>query len=857
MDHMKSGKLQDQPYQIVYSFASLIGGAAYLYILVIISSIVTYLVFFVPISYQKPDTAHEIWRIGGWTLLLIALLSGIFHISLKIIYNRDICWLNWIAFISNWITICIVFTLNFLGLYPVSAFVPSVLLAISIAYFLLEQLYLLSLRYTHYLSRSITFAEQGAVFLALICSINFLLLFGINVRSVLSSELTPDFVLSIFELISLGIIIYFATNINLNDPRSSRFKTVISITICFTLVIATYIEQGFLSFWWLGMAALSSSIFYTAHSPTKLKSSGTAIGLYSAMSIAVFLDNVTFEPSVNGFWSVIKDLILPILGITVAVIAGGGSLIKTIFPKFRSQKVTKSDVLEASKDFINVHGLSVHSIDQIVKISVLSQDFDFCDNLFNKPESFRSPELREYFEIYYLCAKFSFRGHVKVMVIEPEQAIQQVVINTPDDFTNYINKRFPTYIHDYDIWSGYATKGYITRYVSEKALTKARPKTLYTRFTMYLRNAFIILLVFLTFSSQILTPWLSSLPSVISKLASWNSVRKNEVRLVLIMAMQPFRLDDPSIRDYYAVSIWNWVQNRELYVGEKRNGNFYMPTEAMETQIKYLETIFSFYERRDDFFFKLSNELGGYYKGLGDCNKAFNYFKGVLADSTSIERRDFAIAMSAKCFQKQDLPKAFGLLEEAYQDTGYVQSRSILAEIYYEQGKYSDIIELLNTIQTSLDPVTLSLLGESLYHEGQYANSIDVLESALSNDALANNVDRELHSYLYLGAAYLDTNKPFQSAEYYYKAFSGQICPSTTVLTTDEEHIHIPRYKSAIDLVNKQNPSDYRINLWNFVYFLYNGETENALKFFEAHLNESPDYEQKFSECVINRLKSK
>jgi uncharacterized membrane protein len=103
------------------------------------------------------------------------------------------------------------------------------------------------------------------------------LLFGQGLRSIISWEnlFSPSSIVFIFQLISLGLITYFAANINLNDPRSSRFKTIISLAICFAVVIAKYADEGYLSFWWLGMAALSSSVFYTAHSPTKRKSTGS------------------------------------------------------------------------------------------------------------------------------------------------------------------------------------------------------------------------------------------------------------------------------------------------------------------------------------------------------------------------------------------------------------------------------------------------------------------------------------------------------------------------------------------------------------------------------------------------------
>jgi tetratricopeptide (TPR) repeat protein len=277
----------------------------------------------------------------------------------------------------------------------------------------------------------------------------------------------------------------------------------------------------------------------------------------------------------------------------------------------------------------------------------------------------------------------------------------------------------------------------------------------------------------------------------------------------------------------------------------------------METQIKYLETIFSFYEDRHDFYFKLSNEIGGYYKGLGNCNKAFKYFQEVLANSTSIERRDFAIAKSADCYRDQELPKALTLLQEAYDSTDYLQSRTVLADIYYEQEKYDEVVKLLDPISASIDPVTLSILGESLYQEGMYTDSIEILKKALASNPLLSDDNHRIHSYLYLGAAYFKINKPFDAAENFFKAFSEQICPYTPVLSTQEEEIYIPRFKSAIDSVSQQNPADSRTNLWNFVYFLYTGEIENASKFFKANLSESPKYEQKFLECVSNMVKSK
>lgn|GEM_PF-3824812 len=854
------GKSQDQPYQIVYGAAALFGEAAYLYVLAIFSTLAAYLVFLVPISYQRSDQIRQTWQVGIWVLWLFSFLSGIIVIGLHFVYNREISWVGWVAFLTNWALLSIVLALSFLGLYPTSAFVPSIALATTLTYFLLNQLYAISLRYKHYLSRSITFAQHGSIFLSLISAVSLFQLFGITVRSILSPErqFTSSFILSILELIGLGVITYFAANINLNDPRSSRFKTIVSVPICFVVVIAKYIDRGYLSFWWLGMAALLSSVFYSAHSPTKRKSTGVAIGLYSAMSVAIFLDSTTFRPSADQIWTVIKDVILPILGLLVALVVGGESVIKTLFPKLRSQKISKADVSEASKDFIEVDGLSVESIDQIMRIAILSHDFDFCDTLLSARQSFQSYELRNYFEIFYLCVRFSFEGQVRVAQKDSEQNVwQYVVIITREDFTDYINDVFPAYVGNYDIWNAYVAKGYIRQYISDKTFNKARSETFYTRLITYARNAFLVLMAFLVFSSQILTPWLNSLPSLVSQIASWNSVRKNEARLLLSVAMQPFQLDDASIRHYYAFSMWDWIQYREFYAGNRSSEHFYMPKEAMEMQLRYLETLFSFYEGQDDFFFELSNELGGYYKGLDDCHRALDYFEEVIAEATSIEYRDFAIATSAECYRKPDLPRALSLLEEAQNDTKYVKSRSLLAEIYYQQQKYSEVVELLGPMSDSLNLITLSLMGESLYYEGEYTQSITVLEEVLAKESLADDYNREIRANLYLGAAYFGTNNFFKSAEYYFRAFSDQLCPSASGLSQGDVELHIPRFKSAIDFVIDQNPNDFRTNLWNFVYFLYIGETKQASKFFNAHLVASPTYEQKFTQCLIEMSKSK
>jgi len=494
-----------------------------------------------------------------------------------------------------------------------------------------------------------------------------------------------------------------------------------------------------------------------------------------------------------------------------------------------------------------------------MRVTILARDFDFCQYLSNNPKLFPSAELQEYFEVYYLCIIFEFSGHATVTVIDTdkynEQISKRLTIRDRDDFVNYINNRFSLYIRETDIWYGYASKVYITKYVNEKVLNKARPETLYTRTTTFIRNAFIILLVFLAFSSQVLGPWMNFLPSLAAQLATWNYSRKNEARLVLTSAMQPYEFDDPDIQNYYAVSMWNWVQNRETYLGEESNGHLYMTTETMQSQIEYMEIIYSLYQERDDFFFRLSDELGGYYKGLGDCDKAIEYFDVVLMGSESVNLRDTAIAKSAGCYSEQDLPKALSLLQEAYEDTSYIQSRSILAKIYFEQGKYDQVVELVSPISDNVDLAMLSFFGESLYYEGRYTDSIEILEKVLIDDSLLSDDNIRIHSQLYLGAAYFEVDKPFQSAEYYYKAFSSQICPYNPVLSNEDEEVQIPNFKSAIDLVSERNSTDARTNLWNFVYYMYAGETEKAFEFFVVHLDKSADYERDFSECVIEMVK--
>ena len=135
---MKSSKPSDQPHQIVYGASVVIGGAAYLYIQILFLYMMAYLFFFVPLSYQQPSQAREIWQIGVWVLWFIAFLSAIFHIALRYSFNRDIRWLGWVAFISCIAIWGIVLALNFLGLYPINAFVPTVVIATVLAYFLLN-----------------------------------------------------------------------------------------------------------------------------------------------------------------------------------------------------------------------------------------------------------------------------------------------------------------------------------------------------------------------------------------------------------------------------------------------------------------------------------------------------------------------------------------------------------------------------------------------------------------------------------------------------------------------------------------------------------------------------------------------
>lgn len=858
-DMENSSRIQDQPYSIQFSGLGIASSAAYIAVLVIISTTLVYFFVFIPLSYLNQSQIKTIWEFGIWLLWLVAFFSALVYFGLKYMSKNINRWIWRIAFYSNWVVWSIVYALSFLGLYPASDFVPLVAILTAAAFFLFEQIFSLTLKYNHYLSRSMSFAEQGSIFLALIAAFNLFLLFGQGFRSFLSREtlFTSSTIIFVFNLISLVIITYFAANIELNNPRSSRYKTISSLLICMAAVIANYIDTGFLSFWWLGMASLAPAVFYTAHSPTRQKSTVLALVLYSMLTLALILDAMTYRVSIETTWNIVKEFIFPAIGILATIVVAIPSFIKTLFPSLRSHQISGIDVIHGSQDIIDVDGFSVRALDQIMRIAIISMDFSYCEKLLAERRRFPSSELFEYFEIYYLCVQFTHARPVFVEKIVDDLDKQDVAITTQSDFSTYINNKFPQHVSNFNIWEGYFTKGYITIYLSEEKLSQSRPRTVYTQITTYVKNAFIILMILLSFSSQIIAPWMNVLPAVVAKAATWNSSRKNEIRLLLTSVAKPYQINDPDIRDYYAFSMWTWIQNREIYIGEKEDEHIYMPTEEIKTQLEYLETILSFYDKRDDFFFVVSNELGGYYKGLGDCKKAFTYFEKVLTSSISVERRDFAIAMSAKCFEEQDLPTALGLLEEAYQDVGYIQSRIVLAEIYYEQGRYRDTIELLNPIQSSLDAVTLSFLGESFYHESQYTNSIGILEAAISDNALAVHVDREIYSYLYLGSAFLETNDPFKAGEYYYKAFSGQICPALSILTTDEIKNHIPRYKSAIELVSKQNPSDFRTNLWKFVYFLYTGETEKAIEFFKIHINQSPEYEPDFSNCVLAMLKGK
>lgn len=854
----KSSRLQDQPYEIQLSALGIASSAAYIAVLVIISTTLVYFCVFIPLSYISKGQIKTVWEFGVWLLWLVSFFSALVYVGLKYLSKNENRWIWRIAFYSNWSIWSIIYALNFLGLYPTTVFVPLVAILTAASFFLFEQIFALALKYNHYLSRSMSFAEQGSVFLALIAALNLFLIFGQGIRSLISWEtlFTSSTIIFIFKLICLGIITYFAANIELNKPRSSQFKTISSLFICIAVVIAHYIDTGSFSFWWLGMASLSSSVFYTAHSPTKQKSTGLALGLYSMMSLAVLIDVVTFRVTTDEIWNIVKDFIFPAIGIIATIVVAVPSFLKTVFPNLRSHKISKTDVIHGSQDFIEVDGFSVHALDQIMRIAVISKDFGYCEKLLGERRKFPSSELYEYFEIYYLCVQFSHTKQVVVEITDDELNKHDVVIASRNDFVGYINKRFPHYISSYEVWDGYFTKGYITEYVSEKKLNQSRPTTIYTQITTYARNAFVILLIFLTFSSQVIAPWMNVLPSLVSKAATWNSSRKNEIRLLLVDVAKPYLIDDPDIHKYYALSMWNWIQNREFYIGESVNENLYMSTQEMETQIEYLRSIFEFYEQKDDFYFRLSNEIGSYYKGLDDCDTALDYFEIVLNNANSpISYKDFSLAKKAECYIEQDtLHQAIEILQESYKNTDYVLSRSLLAKIYYEQNNHTEVVNLLRPISDNINSYSLSILGESLYWMKEFGDSLEILETVPSESI---DTKSRIRNNLYLGAVNYELNKPFIAAEQYYKAFSGQVCPYTPALTSDEQEIFLPQFKSTIDIVSEENPSDYRTNLWYFVYFLYAGDNDTAINYLKLHLDNSPQYEQEFVQCFLDTLKNK
>ncbi len=854
----KSSRLQDQPYEIQFSALGIASSAAYLFALVIISTTLVYLFIFVPLSYTSKEKIGTIWEFSVWLLWLISFFSALVYVGLKYLSKKESRWLWRIAFYSNWSILSILYALNFFGLYPASAFIPLIAILTTSCFFLFEQIFALALRYSHYLSRSMSFAEQGSVFLSLIAALNLFLIFGQGFRSLIlwDTLFTPSTIVFIFQLISLVFITYFAANIELNNPRSSKFKVISSLFICVAVVIADYIDTGSLSFWWLGMASLSSAVFYTAHSPTKQKSTGLALGLYSMMTLAVIIDNITFRVSTNEIWNIVKDFIFPAVGIVATIVVAVPSFIKTVFPNLRSHKISKTDVAHGSQDFIEVDGFSVHALDQIMRIAIISNEFSYCEKLLGEQRKFPSSELYEYFEIYYLCVQFTHAKQVVVEITDDDFNKHNIAITARNDFITYINDRFPHYISSYDVWDGYFTKGYISKYISEKKLSQSRPTTTYTQITTYVKNAFIVLLIFLTFSSQVIAPWMNVLPSLVSKAATWNSTRKNETRLLLVSVAKPYLVDDSEIRTYYAFSMWNWIQNREMYIGETVGETLYMSNQEMEIQIEYLKSIFEFYGQKDNFYFRLSNEIGSYYKGLDDCQTALGYFEIVLNDTSSpVSYKDSSLAKKAECFIEQDsLSQAIDTLQESYKDTDYVLSRSLLAKIYYEQDNYGEVVNLLKPISGNINSHSLSILGESLYWMKEFGASLEILESVASTSI---DAESRIRNSLYIGAVNDELNKPFIAAEYYYEAFSGQICPYTPALTSQEQEIFLPQFKSTIDIVSKENPSDHRTDLWNFVYFLYIDDIDTAIGHLKLHLGNSPEYEQAFVQCFLDMIEKK
>lgn len=628
-------------------------------------AIVVYTTVLIPLSFVDGKHLKQIWSTGLFLLWLGVVACYVLHFAEYIInqrYNPRLYLAATGISILFWgIHVLLGAVLN---LTPVTLYIETFYLLTVYGFLLAELLYESSIKYSNYLSQSISFAFQGARFFIVIGILNLVL----RSRGILllAQALTIDnfltFIFEVLQLALLFILIHEALTLNLDNPRSSAYKTIKVFAVGLIALVANFIVYKDLNFWWLGVLAFLTSVFYIAYNPTQRKSNTFVYLMYCLFGLSMVLDILGIRPTVDELNKVLQSPI--VIGIVVPLLPPTIAFAKTIEklwlkkeqpgkPEASSStdQIDNTAVDRALEEIIKDDGLSLSSIESIMAIAIIANNFDYVEKLVGYKTAFPSTDLYSYFVVYLYAARFTVEEGMIIETYAPDGTVTEQLITDSHEFAPYLIEKLPQKVGDYSVWTAFNQNHYIRRYISKQTLEERveRPPSIWARVRKWLYYALVGIIIFTLVMQLNGFVILRYVPDVLASISQWSYSRVTDLRIAFVDAFKPYETDNESLKTYYKNSFFNWYSNWVEYHDP------FSDDEAIRG-IALTKQMMNLYHK-NDFRHRVANyHTGLYYLFLDDCDSAIPYLKQALIGETNVNTREIILTHIATCEGNEEDP---------------------------------------------------------------------------------------------------------------------------------------------------------------------------------------------------------
>ena len=700
--------------------------------------------------------------------------------------------------------------------------------------------------FSHPINRKVKSAEYSKSAYIILIAIQSLF----EVRFMFDSLLAKDYYnlfVNAFIFTACIIIIFVNLEGNLVIKYDVKLDAIINSGLCFINGIWISSWSGHLDFYWFGLASLYAAYFYALQSVKKRNSPYLVfifIAIYSILSFFVLFTRT-------------EILISPYFNILITVISTGISILTYFNPriikKVKKGPNTLKDIRALSREILEVDGLCPQSINQIARVLIIFKKFKNWVNFFENELQIKSPQYIEYIKIYNYCIQFLYEGKIKIV-----DDLKENRISNKNELMTYINKIFPKYTKEVNLWYTYAKNQYIAMYTNENILKNSCPNKAIWACRFLLEKFTITILIISFIFASIISPILPSLQLPINKAMNSISFYTNEIILNLIQAYKPQYSD---MNKYDIERYQNLILSKTDCQKIKLNqGNLWKKITSISNHdyhMKYLELLESVdeYNIDKDLYIAIKNRIASKKSSLGYINEAASIFKEIYLEDNREFLRDINLYNYASTiYDLGEIEHAINILQESVSNTNLKKSLELLYSIYFGESMYNEALDISSSVDINSSIRLLSYLGVIYYKTGDFQNSKDCLMKATIDSSLNENQHIN-HSYLYLGASYYQLGEPVLAAQNLFKAFAYDIQYKDIVespFSTDEVDEFTSIFRKTIDIAKEKNPRDFRVNLWNAVYYLINGDSNEFINSFAEHLISEYQYETEFTEFIID-----